>query len=174
MYYIKSAILLSRSKTNLEWKTPNSGSQLGQLSQHTPDMIPESDSHWPHSATSDKQSSHPGDFSDGGGIGGGETHSGSASRKHSKNEGLQQPMDEAQIVQIATDAFVKELGLENDSLLKDGKIHIREVPAGTYLMKEESHKVCVFHLKLRCLCRSTVLACELIVFMNGSVFMNYS
>ncbi|XP_058809810.1 neuropathy target esterase sws isoform X2 [Phymastichus coffea] len=129
-----------RSKTNLEWKTPNSGSQLSQLSQHTPDMVPESDSHWPHSVTSNQQSSHPEDFSDGGGIGVVETHSGSASRKHSKNEGLQQPMDEAQIVQIATDAFVKELGLENDSLLKDGKVHIREVPAGTYLMKEESHK----------------------------------
>lgn len=42
----------------------------------------------------------------------------------------------------AVDAFVKELGLENDSLLKD-KVEIREVPSGTYLMQEESHKVII-------------------------------
>ena len=105
-------------------------------------MVPESDSHWPSSAasnqTSSQPSSHPGEMSDGGGGG---THSTSASRKHSKNEGVQQPLDEAQVVQIATEAFVKELGLEDDSLLKEGKVQIREVPAGTYLMKEESHKV---------------------------------
>lgn len=53
-------------------------------------------------------------------------------------------MDEAQMIQLATDAFVKELGLEDDSVLKGDKVHIREVPTGTYLMKEESHKVLLF------------------------------
>lgn len=49
-------------------------------------------------------------------------------------------MDETSLMTSATEAFVKELGLENDSLLKN-KIEIREVPSGTYLMQEESHKV---------------------------------
>lgn len=62
-------------------------------------------------------------------------------KKKSINETTQQ-LDEAQLVQIATEAFVKELGLEDDTVLKDGKIQLKEVPAGTYLMKEESHKVC--------------------------------
>lgn len=39
-----------------------------------------------------------------------------------------------------TDIFIKNLGLEDDALLS-GKIEIREVPSGIYLMKEESHKV---------------------------------
>jgi lysophospholipid hydrolase len=116
----------------LEWKTSNSGSQL---SQHTPDM-PECDIHWPCSATLNQPLLQPGESSDGTGI-----HSGNTSRKHSKNEGIQQPLDETQVVQIATEAFVKELGLEDDTLLKEGKVQIREVPTGTYLMKEESHKV---------------------------------
>ncbi|XP_044593331.1 neuropathy target esterase sws isoform X2 [Cotesia glomerata] len=82
-----------------------------------PDMVPECDHHW-------SDSSHPG------------------SRKRSA---VDQPLiasvqDEAQLVQIATDAFVKELGLEDDSVLKDGKVQIKEVAAGTYLMKEESNK----------------------------------
>lgn len=97
-------------------------------------MVPESD--WPNSLASNLPSSQPGESLDGTG-----TPSGAASRKTSKIETMQQPMDEAQVVQIATEAFVKELGLEDDTLLKDGKVQIREVPAGTYLMKEESHKV---------------------------------
>ncbi|XP_047104314.1 neuropathy target esterase sws isoform X3 [Schistocerca piceifrons] len=48
--------------------------------------------------------------------------------------------DEAALVEIATAAFVKELGLQDSSVLSDGKVEIREVSAGTYLMKEESHK----------------------------------
>ncbi|XP_066994336.1 neuropathy target esterase sws isoform X2 [Anabrus simplex] len=51
-------------------------------------------------------------------------------------------VDEQTLVQIATEAFVKELGLEDDTVLRGGKVEIREVPAGTYLMKEESHKDC--------------------------------
>ncbi|XP_065209623.1 neuropathy target esterase sws isoform X2 [Planococcus citri] len=49
------------------------------------------------------------------------------------------PIDETTLIQTAVDAFVKELGLEDDSLLS-GKVEIREIPAGTYLMQEESHK----------------------------------
>lgn len=49
-------------------------------------------------------------------------------------------VDEASLLQTAMDAFVKELGLENDTLLKD-KVAVREIPAGIYLMQEESHKV---------------------------------
>lgn len=48
--------------------------------------------------------------------------------------------DEESLIQIATDAFVKELGLDDDSVLQN-KVEIREVPAGTYLMKEDSNKV---------------------------------
>ncbi|XP_023708720.1 neuropathy target esterase sws isoform X2 [Cryptotermes secundus] len=49
-------------------------------------------------------------------------------------------VDEETLIQIATETFVKELGLEDDTVLRGGKVEIREVPAGTYLMKEESHK----------------------------------
>lgn len=51
--------------------------------------------------------------------------------------------DEETLIQIATEAFVKELGLDDDSVLK-GAVEIREVAAGTYLMKEESNKVSLF------------------------------
>jgi lysophospholipid hydrolase len=50
-------------------------------------------------------------------------------------------VDEETLIQIATETFVKELGLEDDTVLRGGKVEIREVPTGTYLMKEESHKV---------------------------------
>ncbi|XP_011502944.1 PREDICTED: neuropathy target esterase sws [Ceratosolen solmsi marchali] len=120
-----------RPKTNLEWKTQNSDSQL---SQYTPDMIPDCDSHWPCSI-SNQPLSHPGESLDGAGI-----HLSNTNRKHSKIEGVQHPLDEIQVVQIATEAFIKELGLEDGTLLKGGKVQIREVPTGTYLMKEESQK----------------------------------
>ncbi|XP_041974640.1 neuropathy target esterase sws isoform X3 [Aricia agestis] len=49
-------------------------------------------------------------------------------------------LDEISLQKIATEAFVKELGLENDSLIKDS-VQVRDLPAGTYIMKEESHKL---------------------------------
>lgn len=49
-------------------------------------------------------------------------------------------MDEQALTQLATEAFVRELGLDNDFIIQ-GKIQLREVQAGTYLMKEESNKV---------------------------------
>ncbi|XP_012287845.1 neuropathy target esterase sws isoform X3 [Orussus abietinus] len=121
-----------RSKNSFDWKCQNTSPHL---CQNAPDMVPECDSHWPYpTAMNLQQSLHsePPDI----------TSSGSTYvRKRSTNEGLQQQqLDEAQFVQIATEAFVRELGLEDESVLKDGKVQIREVPAGTYLMKEESHK----------------------------------
>ncbi|XP_026288620.1 neuropathy target esterase sws isoform X3 [Frankliniella occidentalis] len=67
-----------------------------------------------------------------------EAHSGHGSRRRAAPSLT--PKQHAEQVQLATEAFVRELGLEDDSLLKDGKVELREVPAGTYLMKEESHK----------------------------------
>jgi len=49
--------------------------------------------------------------------------------------------DEETLVQIATAAFVKELGLEDSKVLEGGKVEIRDVSTGTHLMKEDSHKV---------------------------------
>lgn len=73
-----------------------------------------------------------------------ESHSGHSSRRRTAAPSLT-PKQIAEQVQLATEAFVRELGLEDDSLLRDGKVEIREVPAGTYLMKEESHKVCFLY-----------------------------
>nr|XP_037871774.1 neuropathy target esterase sws isoform X1 [Bombyx mori] len=61
---------------------------------------------------------------------------GSSSFKKHINDNL----DEKALTQIATDAFVKELGLENEQLLQ-GSVQVRDLPAGTYIMKEESHKL---------------------------------
>ncbi|XP_049884912.1 neuropathy target esterase sws isoform X4 [Pectinophora gossypiella] len=60
---------------------------------------------------------------------------GSSFKKRNDNENL----DEQTLIQIATDAFVKELGLDSDHLLR-GNVQVRDLPAGTYIMKEESHK----------------------------------
>lgn len=133
-YLIKHCIFRDRAKNNNDWKNQSYSSQL---SQNSADMVPECDSHWPNSSPTTSQAvqgSHPET-----------THSGNVnpSRKRSTNEAMQpqQQLDESQLVQIATDAFVQELGIEDETLLKD-RVQIREVPAGTYLMKEESHKVC--------------------------------
>ncbi|XP_060812477.1 neuropathy target esterase sws isoform X3 [Bombus pascuorum] len=104
-----------------------------QSGQNTADMVPECDSHWPNSSPITSQQVSQPDV-----IHTGNSH---PNKKRSTTiEPIQQQLDEAQLVQMATEAFVRELGLEDDSILKDGKVQIREVPAGTYLMKEESHK----------------------------------
>lgn len=59
-----------------------------------------------------------------------------------KRSSVPEYADEETLIAIATEAFVKELGLESESILK-GKVAIREVAAGTYLMKEESNKVII-------------------------------
>ncbi|CAH4035121.1 neuropathy target esterase sws isoform X5 [Pieris brassicae] len=59
---------------------------------------------------------------------------GSSFKKHNTDN-----LDEQALIQIATEAFIKELGLENDQLLT-GCVQVRDLPAGTYIMKEESHK----------------------------------
>ncbi|XP_015433697.1 PREDICTED: neuropathy target esterase sws [Dufourea novaeangliae] len=103
-----------------------------QSGQNTADAVPECDSHWPNSSPmTPQQGSQP------------DVHTGNShptKKRSTTAEPIQQQLDEAHLVQLATEAFVRELGLEDDSILKDGKIQIREVPTGTYLMKEESHK----------------------------------
>ncbi|XP_076549512.1 patatin like phospholipase domain containing sws isoform X6 [Osmia lignaria lignaria] len=126
-------VISRRSKTNLDWKNENLSSQSGQ---NTADMVPECDSHWPNSSTMTPQQSQHGSQPD-------VVHTGNSHQNKKRSttiEPIQQQLDDAHLVQIATEAFVRELGLEDDSILKDGKVQIREVPAGTYLMKEESHK----------------------------------
>ncbi|XP_063830818.1 neuropathy target esterase sws [Ostrinia nubilalis] len=59
---------------------------------------------------------------------------GSSFKKHNTDN-----LDEQALIQIATEAFVKELGLESDHVLR-GNVQVRDLPAGTYIMKEESHK----------------------------------
>ncbi|XP_032689620.1 neuropathy target esterase sws isoform X5 [Odontomachus brunneus] len=122
-----------RTKNNNDWRSQSFSSQL---SQNSADMVPECDSHWPNSSPTTTSQTVQGSYPE-------TTHSGNVnpSRKRSTNEAMQpqQQLDESQLVQIATDAFVQELGIEDETLLKD-KVQIREVPAGTYLMKEESHK----------------------------------
>lgn len=97
-------------------------------------MVPECDSHWANSSPITSQQVSQPDV-----IHTGNSHP--SKKRSTTTEPIQQQLDEAQLVQMATEAFVRELGLEDDSILKDGKVQIREVPAGTYLMKEESHKV---------------------------------
>lgn len=93
-----------------------------------PDMVPDIDANTQQNAP-DVQPPHP--------SSGHQRNNSGVHRKHSTiGEGL----DEQALMQIATEAFVKELGLPDDSLLSGGHVQIREVPAGTYLMKEESHK----------------------------------
>ncbi|CAH1994196.1 unnamed protein product [Acanthoscelides obtectus] len=48
-------------------------------------------------------------------------------------------IEEDDLIELATEAFAKELGLEDISILED-RVEIREVSAGTYLMKEDSNK----------------------------------
>lgn len=144
-YTIRHCIFRDRARNSNEWKNQSFNSQL---SQNSADMVPECDSHWPNSSPTTTSQPVQGSHSE-------TTHPGNAypNRKRSTNEmvQLQQQLDESQLVQIATDAFVQELGIEDETLLED-KVQIREVPAGTYLMKEESHKVChlvfilLFHL----------------------------
>ncbi|XP_050355923.1 neuropathy target esterase sws isoform X5 [Nymphalis io] len=59
---------------------------------------------------------------------------GSSVKKHYTDN-----LDEQALIEIATEAFVKELGLDDDQILK-GNVQVRDLPAGTYIMKEESHK----------------------------------
>ncbi|XP_056642323.1 neuropathy target esterase sws isoform X1 [Diorhabda sublineata] len=66
------------------------------------------------------------------------TEQGSISKKRLSIQNAEVIADE-ELIETATEAFVKELGLDGVSALK-GKVEIREVSAGTYLMKEDSNK----------------------------------
>lgn len=51
---------------------------------------------------------------------------------------------EEDLIRMAQEVFISELGLAGDEAV-DLNLEIREVSGGTYLMKEDSHKVqCVF------------------------------
>ncbi|XP_063216401.1 neuropathy target esterase sws isoform X4 [Bacillus rossius redtenbacheri] len=106
-------LMSRRHRAGLESKLPSS----------QPDMLSDFDHHLPSpQAPPDLQAGLTGAKKRGSGSAGAEA------------------VDEQTLVQTATEAFVRELGLEDDTVLRDGKVEIREVPAGTYLMKEESHK----------------------------------
>lgn len=44
-------------------------------------------------------------------------------------------------LKMAIKVFVKELQIDNEDLLQ-GKVEIRKIPTNTYVMREDSHKVC--------------------------------
>jgi len=121
----------------MDWKNVACNQNCGmQSSQNSVDMVPECDSHWTTSSPTTACQSMHGSHSEA-------SHTGNNYlKKRQINDAMQQQqqLDEAQLVQIATEAFVHELGIEDETVLKD-KVQIREVLAGTYLMKEESHKV---------------------------------
>ncbi|XP_018347988.1 PREDICTED: neuropathy target esterase sws isoform X2 [Trachymyrmex septentrionalis] len=121
--------IMNRRKSNVDWK--NQGFNI-QASQNSPEMVPECDSHWATSPLIAMPQFTHGSHSEA-------SHSYSSKKRQVNETTQQQQLDEAQLVQIATDAFVHELGIEDENVLKD-KVQIREVPAGTHLMKEESHK----------------------------------
>ncbi|XP_076161576.1 patatin like phospholipase domain containing sws isoform X4 [Ptiloglossa arizonensis] len=130
-------VINRRPKTSLDWKGQNLSPESGQ---NIADMVPECDSHWPNSSPVTLQQSYQGS-QQGSQPDIVHTSNSHPSKKRSTTiEPIPQQLDEAHLVQIATEAFIRELGLEDESVLKDGKVQIREVPAGTYLMKEESHK----------------------------------
>ncbi|XP_053987250.1 neuropathy target esterase sws isoform X1 [Hylaeus volcanicus] len=126
-------VINRRPKTSFDWKNQNLSPQLDQNSAN---MVPECDSHWANSSPATSQQSYQGSQPDVVNTG----NSYPSKKRSTTIEPIPQQLDESHLVQIATEAFVRELGLEDESILKDGKVQIREVPAGTYLMKEESHK----------------------------------
>nr|CAD7460760.1 unnamed protein product [Timema tahoe] len=100
-----------RSRSGLDIKFPVSPQ---------PDMLPEYDPHNSSPQTPDLQA-----------------NLGSSKRRSTT---LTDGMDEQTLIDLAREAFVRELGLEDDTILQGGRVEIREVPTGTYLMKEESNK----------------------------------
>ncbi|GJQ73889.1 putative phospholipase B [Trypoxylus dichotomus] len=56
-----------------------------------------------------------------------------------KKKSVPDIMDDNVLLNVATEAFVRDLGLDDDSILQ-GKIEVKEVATGTFLMKEDSIK----------------------------------
>ncbi|XP_045460732.1 neuropathy target esterase sws isoform X2 [Harmonia axyridis] len=70
----------------------------------------------------------------------GTSNMGESTMSHQKKRAsVHEITDSDCLIEIATEAFVKELGLKDDKKLT-GKIEIREMPAGTFLVKEDSNK----------------------------------
>ncbi|XP_061383047.1 neuropathy target esterase sws isoform X4 [Danaus plexippus] len=92
-----------------------------------PDMVPDVTSNTPQNTTQLQPDVQP-----------------TSSFQRSKEGSFKKPntdnLDEQALIKIASEAFVKELGLDNDQILK-GNVQVRDLPAGTYIMKEESHKL---------------------------------
>ncbi|XP_044730911.1 neuropathy target esterase sws isoform X1 [Chrysoperla carnea] len=102
-----------RTQSNVD--TYYSTSSSAGTHQGTPDMVPEFE----------QRSSFSGTIPD--------IHPGHTRKRMSEQ------MDEETLVEIATEAFIRELRLDDPSIIR-GKVEIREVAAGTQLMKEESNK----------------------------------
>lgn len=62
-----------------------------------------------------------------------------ASQSYRKRSSIPEEVDEESLIKYATEALATEMGLDDPSLL-EGLVRIRDVPAGTYLMKEESNE----------------------------------
>ncbi|XP_059481709.1 neuropathy target esterase sws isoform X2 [Neocloeon triangulifer] len=92
-----------------------SKTSITSISSHTPDMVPDLDP---------SISPQPPDLQQG----------------MPRRRTVPELCDEDTLIQIATAAFVRELGLEDSKVLDGGKVELRDVSAGTHLMKEDSHK----------------------------------
>uniref|UniRef100_A0A1B6E580 Neuropathy target esterase sws n=1 Tax=Clastoptera arizonana TaxID=38151 RepID=A0A1B6E580_9HEMI len=69
-----------------------------------------------------------------------DVQAGTGNNQTKRNKHLSENYDEETLINMATEAFTQELGLDDVNILRGGKVEIREVPSGTYLMKEDSHK----------------------------------
>lgn len=58
-----------------------------------------------------------------------------------KRQSIPDDATEEDLIRIAHEVFVTELGLSDEDEEIQLNLEIREVSAGTYLMKEDSHKV---------------------------------
>ncbi|CAG5035345.1 unnamed protein product [Parnassius apollo] len=111
-----------RAGEHLEGGHQTSSPILIQGRKPRPDMVPDLTSNTPQQQPDVQPTSSY------------KSREGSSFKKHNTDN-----LDEQALIQIATEAFVKELGLESDDLLR-GNVQVRDLPAGTYIMKEESHK----------------------------------
>lgn len=62
-----------------------------------------------------------------------------SSSNHKKRQSVHEMPDFNSLLEMASEAFCKELGLSSDKILKEA-IEIKEITAGTYLVKEDSSK----------------------------------
>lgn len=104
-------------KTPVVSKTPSVPVRHRNSLNNTPDMIPDGERHFVPDIQLDAGMTDEDDR-----------------RKQSR--------ENSEYAALALEAFQQELRLDDDSVLQD-KVEIREVSSGTFLMKEESHKVSI-------------------------------